>query len=73
MKRILTMDEVRIGMYITVLKGVMEQKVFPTPDGPTVINKEKNHYNGRVLEVLNVDLPYMVVSVHEKHGSRINF
>jgi len=64
------MDEVRIGMYITVLKGKMEQKVFPGHTGPIVVNQEKCHYNGKVLEVLCVDFPYVVINIHEGFGSR---
>ena len=64
------MDDIRVGMYITVLRGKMEKRVFPTPDGPEVMHKEKDHYNGKVLEVISVDMPYIVVICHESRGSR---
>ncbi|GAF92635.1 unnamed protein product, partial [marine sediment metagenome] len=55
---------------ITVLKGKCEQRVFPTPNGPQVQHKEKDHYNGKVLEVIALDMPYIVVMCHETRGSR---
>jgi len=70
MKRKLEMDDIRIGMYITVLRGKVEQRVFPTPNGPEVQYKEKDHYNGKVLEVIALDLPYIVVTCHESRGKR---
>jgi len=70
MKRKLEMDEVRVGMYITVLKGKMDQRVYPSPDGPQVQKKERDHYNGKVLEVISLDLPYIVVKCHEPKGAR---
>jgi len=70
MKRKLEMDDVRIGMYITVLNGKMEQRVFPGPDGPVVKYKEKDHYNGKILEVIALDMPYIIVTCHEPRGSR---
>ncbi|KKK78283.1 hypothetical protein LCGC14_2845120 [marine sediment metagenome] len=70
MKRKLEMDDIREGMYITVLKGKTEQSVFPTPHGPKIRYKEKDHYNGKVLEVIAVDMPYVVVTIHESRGKR---
>jgi len=70
MKRKLEMDDIRKGMYITVLKGKSEQRVFPTPNGPEVQYKEKDHYNGKVLEVVAIDMPYIVVICHEPRGTR---
>jgi len=70
MKRKLKMDDVREGMYITILRGKVEQRVFPTPNGPEIQYKEKDHYNGKVLEVTALDLPYIVVRVHESRGVR---
>jgi hypothetical protein len=70
MKRKLAMDEVRVGMYITVLRGKMDQRVYPSPDGPKVQKKERDHYNGKILEVMNLDLPYIVVKCHEARGTR---
>jgi hypothetical protein len=70
MKRKLEMDDIRVGMYITALRGKVEQRVFPTPSGPEVQYKEKDHYNGKVLEVTALDMPYIVVTCHESRGSR---
>ena len=63
-KRKLEMDDVRIGMYITILKGKTDERMVPGPDGPRFRMREKDHYNGKVLEVLNVLMPYIVVNVH---------
>ena len=70
MKRKLEMDDIREGMYITVLQGKLEQRVFPGPDGPKVRVKEKDHYNGKILEVTAMDMPFIAVIVHERMGSR---
>ena len=66
MKRVLTMDDIRKGMYVTVLQGKMDQKVIPTPAGPRIIDREYDILNGKVLEVLAVDMPYIVVKLHTK-------
>ena len=70
MKRKLEMDDIRVGMYVTILKGEIEEKVIPGPVGPKVISREKKYYNGNVLEILALDLPYMVVMVHDRLRSR---
>ncbi len=70
MQRKLEMDDIRVGMYITVLKGKIEQRVYPGPDGPQIMNREKDRLNGKVLEVVSVDMPYIVVLIHERLGSR---
>ena len=69
-KRKLEMDDVRIGMYITILKGKTEQRMVPGPNGPNFRIKERDHYNGKVLEVLNVLMPYIAVNVHDRRGVR---
>lgn len=70
MKRKLEMDDIRIGMYITILKGKIDERMVPGPDGPRFRMREKDHYNGKVLEVMNVLMPYIVVDVHESMGIR---
>ena len=72
MKRKLEMDEIREGMYITILRGKIEYRMFPGPDGPKMARKERDYYNGKVLEVMSLDLPYIVVTVHEPRGSRVD-
>ena len=69
-KRKLEMDDVRIGMYITILKGKTERRMVPGPNGPTFTMKEKDHYNGAVIEVVNVLMPYIAVNVHDRRGIR---
>jgi hypothetical protein len=70
MKRKLEMDDIRIGMYVTVSRGKMDQRVFPTPNGPEIQYREKDHYNGKILEVVALDMPYMVFTCHETRGKR---
>jgi hypothetical protein len=68
MKRKLEMDDIRIGMYITILKGKTDERMIPGPNGPRFRMREKDHYNGKVLEVLNVLMPYIAVNVHDRRG-----
>lgn len=70
MKRKLEMDDVREGMYITIIVGKMSERMVPGPNGPMMISKEMDRYNGKVLEVLTIDMPYAVVSIHEPRGIR---
>lgn len=58
------MDDIRVGMYITILRGKQEQRVVPGPQGPKTLYREKDMYNGKVLEVVALDMPYAVVKVH---------
>ena len=68
MKRKLEMDDVRIGMYITILRGKVDERMIPGPNGPKFRKREKDHYNGKVLEVINVLMPYIAVNVHDRRG-----
>ena len=72
MIRKLEMDEVRKGMYVTVLKGKMGMRYHSAERGspPQILMKELDQYNGKVLEVIYVDMPYIVVTVHEPRGNR---
>jgi hypothetical protein len=68
MKRKLEMDDIRIGMYITILKGKTDERMVPGPHGPMPRKRERDHYNGKVLEVINVLMPYIAVNVHDRRG-----
>lgn len=70
MKRKLAMDDIREGMYITILKGKTEKRIVPGPDGPMTVEREKDQYKGSVLEVTAIEMPYMVIKVHDSRGSR---
>jgi len=70
MKRKLEMDDIREGMYITVLRGKMERRVLPMTQGGGSVTRERDHYNGKVLEVTALELPYIAVKVHEPLRSR---
>jgi len=69
MKYKLEMDDIRVGMYITISRGDMEQRMVPGPHGPQVLLREKKHYNGKVLEVLSINMPFIAVAVHEARGT----
>ena len=64
MKRTLRMDDIREGMYITVLKGRTEKRMVSTPQGHMMQSKENPMYKGKVLEVLSIDMPYIAVACH---------
>lgn len=68
MKRILEIDDIKVGMYITILKGEIREKVLFAPIGPITLNKENTYLNGAVLEVLVIDMPYIVVNTHAPIG-----
>ena len=63
MKRKLEMDDVVVGMYITVTRGEINELLSSTPEGTILIKKETKYYKGKVLQVLSVDLPYIAVQV----------
>ena len=63
-KRILAMDDIRKGMFVTVFRGKKEQIIVPTPEGSQIIEKEYDYFNGRVLEVMSVNMPYVIVKCH---------
>ena len=67
MKRKLEMDDIRAGMFITVLEGPIV--TFAGPDGKRAY-KEQTAFNGKVLEVLSVDMPYIVAKNHSIKISR---
>jgi len=70
MKRKLEMDDVMVGMYITVLRGSRFPIIANPPKGlPQVIIKESSMFNGRVLEVVGIDLPYIVVLLHNNDSA----
>jgi hypothetical protein len=70
MNRKLEMDDIRVGMYITVLRGQIEQRTVRGPMGPATTTKEMSHYNGKVLEVTAVDMPYIAVKVYDSRCGR---
>lgn len=63
MRRLLEMDDICVGMFITVFKGSIDK--HPTPTGIIVIENE--YLNGKPLKVMSVDFPYIVVKCHMSH------
>lgn len=70
MQKELKMDDIRVGMYITVLQGKVDTRIIPGHDGPVKTFKERDNYNGKVLEVISLEMPYAVVKIHEMRGVR---
>ena len=69
-KRKLLMDDIRVGMYITQTKGKVDQRMMPGLEGPAMRSKEYDRLNGRVLEVVAIDMPFVVVLAHDSRTSR---
>jgi len=63
-KRVLTMDDVREGMFVTILEGKKIIRPVHTLHGEEIITRENDMYKGKILEVLSIDLPYVAVIVH---------
>ena len=66
MSKILKADDLHVGMLITVLQGRISMKVLPpTEEGlPRLENKEDERYNGKVLRIKAIDLPYIIVEYY---------
>ncbi len=63
MKRLLEMDDICVGMFMTVFRGSIDKQ--PGPNG--FIDVENDYLNGKPLEVISVDLPYLVVKCYMSH------
>lgn len=63
MKRLLAMDGICEGMFITVYRGSIDKQ--PGPNG--FIDVENDYLNGKPLEVMSVDIPYLVVKCYMSH------
>jgi len=61
MGRILEMDDINKGMFLTVLRGNQTSRVINGPQGPMAEVKEDKRLNGKVLKVIAVDLPFIAV------------
>ncbi len=61
---ILQPDDLEIGMCITVLRGKLES-VHGFPGSGRVSLKERTNYKGKVLEVVAIDLPFIVVNLYQ--------
>ena len=61
MGRILEMDDVNKGMFLTVLRGTQSSRVINGPQGPMAEVKEDKRLNGKVLHVIAVDMPFIAV------------
>ena len=67
---ILQIDDLDVGMFITVLNGDQTFKEFMGPQGSkTEINEKNAYYKGKVLRVVSMNLPYIFI---EYYGSAHN-
>ncbi len=65
-KKILTMDDIRPGMYATVYHGKKTYRTVRTPTGEQILSREKDTYKGSVLEIVSIDMPYVVIKYFPK-------
>lgn len=66
MKTKLEMDDIRVGMFVTILRGkrIGYSSQF-APDGTSSpIIKYDSSYNGKVIKILAVNFPYVVTDVY---------
>ena len=61
MGRALEMDDLNKGMFLTVLRGNVTNRLINGPEGPMAEIKEDKRLNGKVLRVTAVDLPFIAV------------
>jgi hypothetical protein len=62
MGRVLEMDELDTGMFLTVLQGAIDTRIVRGPQGESVPRSRENTLlNGKVLKVTAVDMPYIAV------------
>ena len=61
MGRILEMDDITKGMFLTVLRGSISKRLTHGPQGPVPEVKEDKRLNGKVMKVIAVDMPFIVV------------
>jgi len=64
MKTKLEMDDIRVGMFVTILRGRENgYRPIPNEDGSfTQVISYDDRYNGKVLEVKAVNYPYIAVN-----------
>ncbi len=71
MSRILQMDEVIVGMFITILTGKKSSQTVRTPKGPVTKLREESLYKGDVLRVACLEMPYIVVNQYRYLGTTL--
>ena len=64
MSKELYYDDLKIGMFITILQGRISKTPYPTPNGVDFNIKEDRYFNGKVLRVIAMDIPYVVVEFY---------
>ena len=69
MGRILEMDDISKGMFLTVLRGSISNRIINGPQGPMAEIREDSRLNGKVLNVIAVDLPFIAVEFFYMNSS----
>jgi len=64
MKQKLEMDDLRVGMYITILQGATTTGM----NGDPCERREHRKHKGRVLEIIAIKFPYIAVNVYHFRG-----
>jgi len=64
MSKILAMDDLQKGMFVTVFRGPLCAVEHYGPKGPRTRYVEDKSYNGRVLRIKIVEMPYFVVEFY---------
>ena len=70
MSKLLEADDLNIGMFITVLRGEETKRVILARNGPEPDIKENKSFNGKVLKILAIDLPYIIIQFYNVIGKR---
>jgi hypothetical protein len=63
MSKILEADDLKIGDYVTILQGKITSKTVPTLQGPKEERTQDTMYNGTVLKIVAIDLPYVILKM----------
>ena len=55
------MDDISKGMFLTVLRGSISNRIINGPQGPIFQAEEDKRLNGKVLKIVTINLPFIVV------------
>ena len=65
MKSKLTMDDLREGMFVTILKGAIHKEFHRIESSEELFKIEDKGLKGKVLKVLEVNFPYALVIYYD--------
>ena len=61
MKQQLEIDDLREGMFVTILQG----KMYPGRNEEDTEDCDHRRDKGKILEIYAIDIPYIAVEVHD--------